>query len=438
MSKFKDLIDEYLKNNYSNISTAKSRVDFRWADIANSLEKECKLQDVDPEYVRGRWRKIFKPVTSTISATIPNSQVVYDYKEDRIKGTAELKVQVDEKLSDDEIFQKYNVNKEQFKISQVWYKDKSSGGYIMSVLFTALKGKEEAINYKKTFEDFINSLNIKVLNRTKIEIPKPYAKGKKHCLYLPIFDAHIGKLAHKSTSGDDYDLDIAINRYKDAIKNLVLSATASYDFDEVCLVTGSDLLHVDSKANETTSGTPQDADSRFEKVYEKTLSLLVETVDFLKSLAPVKLIIVRGNHAEHLEYTLGVTLKWLYKDDKEVEVDAEAFLRKYYQYGNTGVMICHGDKEKHDNLPLIFATENKKLWAETEYHQIHLGHLHTDKKKVFLTSNEYSGCQVSIFPSLSGDDYWHAGKGYNLNNKRAVAIVFDKEKGEVAKLNYTV
>jgi hypothetical protein len=87
---------------------------------------------------------------------------------------------------------------------------------------------------------------------------------------------------------------------------------------------------------------------------------------------------------------------------------------------------------------LIFATENKELWAATDYHQIHLGHLHTDRKKVFLTSNEYSGCQVSIFPSLSGDDYWHSGKGYNLNQKRAVAIIYDKEVGEVAKLNYVI
>ena len=451
----KEITDKYLNENdltFRNDGTPNWKLMASIISTYFSNNNQVIPVNLTGEYVRGRWRKIKnnsrlpklqrekKKTFDIVQPQVKNELFIkYEYKENRkANGEVEITDSVDKKLTDDEIFERYGRNKNDWRISMVWFKENNTG-YKLSVCFVPIhKIQEKSVDYKRAFEDFLNSLNIKVLNRPKIEIPKINKNNKKHCLYLPIFDAHIGKLAHKSTSGDDYDLDIAIQRYKDAIQNLVWSAYSSYNFEEICLVTGSDLLHVDSKTNQTTAGTPQDADSRFEKVYEKTLSLLVETVDFLKSLAPVKLIIVRGNHAEHLEYTVGVALKWLYKNDKEVSVDAEAFLRKYYQYGNTGIMITHGDKEKHDNLPLIFATENKQLWANTEYHQIHLGHLHTDKKKIFLTSNEHSGCQVSIFPSLSGDDYWHSGKGYNLNQKRAVAIVFDKELGEVAKLNYTV
>lgn len=429
----KQQVDKYLLENYETINVAKETPTFRWKEVADKIGKS-----IGSEYCRNRWRKITGNKTVTIPPIISSQKFSYTSgKEDKNSGTKEFTFTADNIPSDQEIIDHFKIDTIKYRINQIYHKTSFGGKYAITVSLLSNK-PEFAVDYKKEFQDFLDKLNLSVLNRPKFEFPKHNKKDKKHCLYLPIFDAHIGKLAHKSTSGDDYDLDIAIERYKEAIQNLVSSAYSSYHFDEICLVTGSDLLHVDSKKNETTSGTPQDADSRFEKVYEKTLALLVETIDFLSSLASVKVIMVRGNHAEHLEYTLGVSLKWLYRSDQNVIVDAEPFLRKYYKYGNTGILISHGDKEKHDNLPLIFATENKELWASTEYHQIHLGHLHTDRKKVFLTSNEYSGCQVSIFPSLSGDDYWHSGKGYNLNQKRAVAIIYDKEVGEVAKLNYVI
>lgn len=432
----KEKIDKYLKNNLAEIQAKRSSPGFSWTDIAADI----KVDKSYSEYIRGRHRYLLKTVNVSIpvDTTIPECKFNYQSgKEDKSIGTKEFTFTADNIPSDEEIIEHFKIDTVKYRINQIYHKTSFGGKYAITVSLLANK-PEHAVDYKKQFEEFLNNLNKSVLNRPSAKIPKENTKEKNNCLYLPIFDAHIGKLAHKSTSGDDYDLKIAIERYTEAIQNLVYSAYSSYNFEEICLVTGSDLLHVDSKKNETTSGTPQDADSRFEKVYEKTLSLLVDTIDFLKSFAPVKVIMVRGNHAEHLEYTLGVSLKWIYKSDRQVSVDAEAFLRKYYKYGNTGILISHGDKEKHDNLPLIFATENKELWASTEYHQIHLGHLHTDRKKVFLTSNEYSGCQVSIFPSLSGDDYWHSGKGYNLNQKRAVAIIYNRELGEIAKLNYVI
>ena len=456
----KEIVDSYLLKHGLEIAKAKEEKDFKWLNISASIDLEHNLKTAtNPEYVRSRYRylnktkwinwrdkslneleeqgkKLFNNTDSTYKK-VKGKFIYTSGKEDKTTGKKEWTFTASNIPTEQEIIEYFNIDTTKWKIVNIYHKTSFGGKYSITVQTNLLKGVD-AVDYKKEFEDFIKKLNISVLNRPKFEFPKHGKKDKKYCLYLPIFDAHIGKLAHKSTSGDDYDLNIAIERYKEAIQNLVNSAYSSYGFDEICLVTGSDLLHVDSKKNETTSGTPQDSDSRFEKVYEKTLALLVETIDFLSSLAPVKVIIVRGNHAEHLEYTLGVSLKWLYRGDKNITIDAEPFLRKYYKYGNTGILISHGDKEKHDNLPLIFATENKELWASTEYHQIHLGHLHTDRKKVFLTSNEYSGCQVSIFPSLSGDDYWHSGKGYNLNQKRAVAIIYDKELGEVAKLNYVI
>jgi hypothetical protein len=281
----KQQVDKYLLENYETINVAKETPTFRWKEVADKIGKS-----IGSEYCRNRWRKITGNKTVTIPPTVSPEKFSYTSgKEDKNSGTKEFTFTADNIPSDQEIIDHFKIDTIKYRINQIYHKTSFGGKYAITVSLLSNK-PEFAVDYKKEFQDFLDKLNLSVLNRPKFEFPKHNKKDKKHCLYLPIFDAHIGKLAHKSTSGDDYDLDIAIERYKEAIQNLVSSAYSSYHFDEICLVTGSDLLHVDSKKNETTSGTPQDADSRFEKVYEKTLALLVETIDFLSSLASVKVI----------------------------------------------------------------------------------------------------------------------------------------------------
>lgn len=429
----KETVDKYLLENYTTIDIAKELPDFRWKDVADKIGK-----NIAGEYCRGRWRKINKTKNVSSPPTVSSQKFTYSSgKEDKNTGTKEWTFTASNIPTEEEIISHFNIDTTKWKIVNIYHKTSFGGSYSITVQTNLLK-LEQSIDYKSSIENIINDLNISVLNRPKLEIPQNPNKEKRYCLYLPIFDLHAGKLAHRDSSGDDYDLKIALQRYRDAVKNLVWSAFASYNFEKICIVLGQDLLHVDNRQNLTSGGTPQDADTRFEKMYEEVTKMLIEVIDFLVSFAPVDAIIVRGNHAEHLEYTLGVTLKYVFSKHKEVNIDASASLRKYYKYGATGIMLSHGDKEKHDSLPLIFATENKELWANTEYHQIHLGHLHTTRTKVFLSTNEYSGCQVSIYPSLSGDDFWHTGKGFNLNKKRAIAVIYDRDKGEVAKLNYCI
>lgn len=438
MSKFKDLIDEYLKNNCSNILIAKSRVDFRWADIADSLEKECKLQDVDPEYVRGRWRKIFKPVTSTISTTMPNSHVVYDYKEDRIKGTAELKVQVDEKLSDDEIFQKYNVNKEQFKISQVWYKDKSSGGYIMSVLFTALKGKEETINYKKTFEDFINSLNIKVLNRdlSFLQNDKITNKHKENALVLSLADLHLDSKSFKEEIGSDGDIETSIQRAKDAVKDILYRAAEGHGLEKIIIIGGNDFFHANSAANTTQKGTPLDVDQRWHKSFKMGLNLMSWIIDLSLSFAPVDYYTCYGNHSPEREFYLAMALEALYRGNKKVNVETGESSRKYFSYGNSAFMLCHDAPKKIKDCPTIFITEQPQLYANAKYRFLLTGHLHSKNETFFIGTSENFGLLWKRLPSLAKSDLWHYDNFFVGNQKSCIGLVINKNHGEIAEYIY--
>lgn len=255
-------------------------------------------------------------------------------------------------------------------------------------------------------------------------------------LELSLPDLHIGKLGWINESGENYDIKIAVNRYKNAVREL-LSRVDLSRVEKIHLPIGNDAIHVDNPENTTTSGTAVDTEGRFPKIIEAAKALFVETIDFLKTLAPVDVTIVRGNHDSVTMFMLGEILDAWYRNDPNVLVDSSPKFRKYYQYGDCGFLITHGDKEKHDDLALIFATEEPVLWASTKFRWVKLGHLHRKKTTKYIAVNTHVGVEIQILPSLSGTDEWHYAHGY-LSNKQAKAFQYHKTKGEIAEYTYTV
>jgi hypothetical protein len=262
------------------------------------------------------------------------------------------------------------------------------------------------------------------------------ANNKKFLLELSIPDLHIGKLAHREESGEDYDIKIATARYKNAIKEL-LSRVNLKHVSKILLPIGNDIIQVDNSGNTTTAGTRVDTDGRYFKIIRAVKELLIETVIELSSIAPVDVVVVPGNHDTESSFLIGEILDAYFSKATNVNVYNEASLRKYYQFGKVGMLFTHGDKEKHANLGMIFAAENPKLWADTSYRFIKLGHLHHNRKIDYLNTQEYQGFQIQVLPSLSGSDSWHKQKGF-ISLKQAKSFLYHPETGVVAEYTYTV
>lgn len=259
---------------------------------------------------------------------------------------------------------------------------------------------------------------------------------KEFLLELSIPDLHIGKLAWGEETGEDYDIKIAVESYKKAISTL-LSRAPLQSLAKIVLPVGNDLIHIDNAENQTTAGTVVDTDSRFAKIVQVAKKLLIETIDELKQIAPVEVIIVRGNHDSTVTFLLGEVIEAWFHADPLVTVDNSPKWRKYYQYGKVGVQLTHGDKEKHEELGMIFANEEPQLWADTKFRFCKIGHFHKTKKLNWVGVDSKPGFQIEVIPSLSGTDEWHSGKGY-LSNKQAKAFLYHKEEGEIAEYTYTV
>lgn len=258
---------------------------------------------------------------------------------------------------------------------------------------------------------------------------------KKDCaLEINIPDLHIGKLAWGEETGDDYDIKIAVSRYKKAMAELIGRTNVS-TIERFILVVGHDFLNVDGKNNLTTAGTPQSSDSRFHRMVKTGKKLLIETIDELSAIALVDVVVVPGNHDTNAMLLMGDMLECFYHNSSVVKIFNDAAPRKYYQYGNVGIMYAHGHNEKLESLGIIFATENKKLWADTDFHRVHVGHFHHSKAIKYKDIDEQVGCTIKIISSLSSNDAWHTEKGY-LSMKGAEAFLYHKEQGLLANYYY--
>lgn len=290
-------------------------------------------------------------------------------------------------------------------------------------------------------KELLQAAPIKSLEKQYNELFQKFANNitdnnvKDNLLEISLFDVHFGKLAHREEVGEDYDLKIAIFRFKKAVDTLLKRVNIS-TIEKILFPIGQDLINIDNIAGNTTGGTPQDSDSRFHKIVKAVKQVLIETISRLAIIAPVDVIITVGNHDEQTTFMIGEMLEAYYHNTENVTIFNNATLRKYYQYGVNSIMFTHGNKEKFADLGMIFAAENPKLWADTTQRFIQIGHFHHNKKITTIQSQEFKGFQVQILPSLSGSDAWHCGKGY-ISLKQAKAFLYNKTEGLVGEFTFS-
>lgn len=348
------------------------------------------------------------------------------------KGTLESVVESTfEPKSDVELAELHKVDLAKYKISNYWSKLKSNGKFTSSILCTLRKVEKEPVKQKEILLEELKGEFPTVKFSHKKDDPK-----NKYAYEISIPDAHFGKLAWAEEVGEDYDIKIAEARYYEAVEDL-LSYVDTSKLEKIILPIGNDMLNVDSRRNETYAGTTQDSDSRYYKMIRVLKNVLITTINSLSQIAPVDVIVVSGNHDTESMFMIGEILDAYYHNNDNVCVDNSPKQRKYYRYGSNGFQYTHGNEEKHESLGLIFATEEKELWAATEFRFAKLGHFHKSKKINYVSVDEHQGFQVQILPSLSATDAWHASKGY-MSKKAAKGFLYDKKRGQVGEFTHNL
>lgn len=292
-----------------------------------------------------------------------------------------------------------------------------------------VKGKEGSqLMVKKDNDKDLEILRQQILSDIKTYAPKYKLSKKKvdngNLLVISLGDIHLGKLSVKSETGEDYNVDIAINRVLKGVQGLIQKASG-FNIDTVLLIIGNDILHTDTLDRKTTNKTPQDTDGMWHENFIKAKNLYVEVIERLMPLGNVYVQFNDSNHDRLSGFFLAQTVEaWFRNSDIVFDVDMRP--RKYFQYGQNLIGTTHGES-KESELPLLMAVECSTGWGETSKRYWYCHHIHHKKSK------EYMGVCVEYLRSPSGTDAWHSRNGY-LSNKALEAFVHDSEQGQVCRL----
>lgn len=302
---------------------------------------------------------------------------------------------------------------------------------------TGLRQIKITLRRKKNVEIGMERLLKRIEGSSPVMMPIKYPKKKKgtprRALEVSIMDPHYGMMCFQGDSDHSWDLEKCEQLCMWSIDTLLADAAAHGPFEEIVFPFGNDFLHHDNLEHTTTRGTPQPEGLSLMHVYERSIQLAVTMVERLAEVAPVKIIQVSGNHDQLTSFTLGHVLKAYYRNDPNVSVDVSPSPYKFWRFGTNLLGLDHGHHVKPPRLAALMAHECKDHWADTTFREWHLGDQHRKGSAKPITMEE-QGVSVEYLPALTPPNAWHRLKGFNWQQRGAMAFVWDADLGPKARL----
>jgi hypothetical protein len=302
-------------------------------------------------------------------------------------------------FSDDEMAEMFGVDMSLWKVTKrvtnVW------GAQTQTKLWWApIELNHVAQNWDAMLEDFqVRSL----AGKSKLSGNHKHQELFEICL----FDAHIGMAAWGQETGEDYDLDIGMSRLYNAFQDLLDRAPQG---SKILLILGNDLFHfdnlIDGKGGATHRGTPQDVDSRWQKLFVRTCATVCEMIEDALENHDVDVVVVPGNHDTQTSYYCGEYVSAYFRNHEGFRIDNSPSQRKYYHFGNVNLGFTHGHEEKIKDLFRLMAEECNEYWSDTHWREWHRGHVHQEE------CSEDGTMRIRTMPAITGRDAWHDQKGY--------------------------
>jgi hypothetical protein len=383
------------------------------AEKLNITEKQYKK--VKKELLAERKNKRKKSIF--FSKAADNAQIAEAL--DLENGTGKLSGTFDhEPKSAEEIIILLKIDTDKWKLSQYWNKQMGDH-WRVSALVSQIKNPEE-----KLFEDLLKNWSPK-----KYKISNTPYKSKftddPHCAVISLQDIHFGK-----EGNDTIDKD-----FEDTVKNLVSRANAIHHIETMYFVVGGDLINMDTFQGTTTSGTPLDNCMSATEAYVQAFDAMHWAVTYIKAHCDNLVVVyVPGNHDRLSSFHLAHALSRSIECDK-ITWDVKYEERKVHVWHNNFNAFEHGDKRSKNN-PLIYASEYPKAWGDTTNRTLFKGHIHTDRKVEYMTSNETAGFIEKTLPSLGKTDYYHYSNKYVGNRRSGKLEIQHPTMGNICELTY--
>jgi hypothetical protein len=282
-----------------------------------------------------------------------------------------------------------------------------------------------------------------ILELVKINAPlypkiiRPKTRKVRRSLEVSIMDPHIGLRAHYPEGDGTQTLESIAETILGSIDDLVKKAEPFGPFEEIFMPFGNDFTHVDNIFHTTTAGTNQPEAEAWHRVYIHAEKIAIEMVNRLRKIAPVFIYEVPGNHSRMADFTLARLLNAQFHACGDVTVDASSNPYKFHRFGTSLIGYEHGHSVAQVRLAALMANERPMDFAETWFHEWHLGDQHR-KGSSKPSMLEEQGVSIEYLPGLTVPNEWHRLKSFNHQKRGAMAFVYDFYEGQIARLQYNI
>ena len=235
-------------------------------------------------------------------------------------------------------------------------------------------------------------------------------------LEVTYVDPHNGLLAWQNESGENYDLKIAQERFLKCAWDIV-SRCKHKKIKRIIFCMLGDILHTANDRQETEKGTFQQVDGRYVKITDTTEATIVNVIAILKSIAPVEVVWVSGNHSRISEY---LVVRSVEKSFSDVKFDIAPNPIKSIKIGNALIGLAHGDMPKKNITQNV--DREARMIGGIKYIEQHCGHFHSE------ITTWVNGIIVRYLPCLCSSSAWVHQQGY-LDFKAMISFVWSETNG---------
>jgi hypothetical protein len=309
------------------------------------------------------------------------------------------------------LLEAHGLDKKQWKVT--WYKN--------NYWHSQIKGGKRLVMYQ-------SKITVKPYNFDEISpyalkdwfdqfTPKPitninkvanYGQGN-NCLVLPIVDLHYNMLATTFITGNEYNCQIAKDRFLSVIDDNI-EQCKDKGISKIIFPIGNDLFNANGINGTTFKGTPQNNEKHIFEAYIELFEIMVEALTRLGKIAPVDVVYIPSNHDKENSFYFVYNLYTQFKNQKEIDVsvDYSPLTNKYRRFGNTLLMFTHDAKV--DKTGNIVFDETLDIRDGVKYVEVFLAHLHHELVK------QDRNVTIRRLPTISGRSAWTVENNFGANS----------------------
>lgn len=375
---------------------------YTWKEIAERMTNEFG-DEYNAEQCRSRWRNNRHKIVNEVD---PIAKYGVKKKRDTKTGVEEVERLVAisnmEDADDKEVLQLHGYNPSKWTL--------------ISHEFSMWDHLNKKMDNPKTLyasrvkvEPRGNTLDFDLLLEKIKEVPKyhieqPKTENKTY-LNIPLSDMHFVIASYED--------------YKETQSKIIQLIKRGHK--EILFILGNDLFHHNDHRSRTASGREIEQGDIIQGWEDAKLFYYPLFEYALQHSERVKVMYIKGNHSETLEWAFVQMLKERFE---QIEFDDEFKERKVHMLGLNYIGATHGDKKRMQNLTENFAVEFPSEWSKAKTRTVYTGHLHHERVI------DKGGLILRQLPSGVKSDQWHTDMGYTTAHKRFLVheFTYDKEK----------